>query len=54
MVGLIGLSLFLIAAKTYKYTERNEGLFSQQHIEEVFDRDISQAAADTDSDEYSN
>ena len=48
VVALIGLSLFLIAAKTYKYRERNEGLFSQQHIEEVFDRDISQAAADTD------
>ena len=54
VVGLIGLSLFLIAAKTYKYRERNEGLFSQQHIEEVFDRDIAQAAADTDSDEYSD
>ena len=56
VVGLIGFILFLVVAKKYKYRERNEGLFRQQDVEEVYDRYISQAAADADqfSDEYSD
>ena len=51
VVGLIGFVLFLVAAKKYKYRKRNEGLFCQQAVEEIYDRYITQAAAD---DEYSD
>ena len=44
VAGLIGLVLFLAAARRYKYRERNEGLFSQQDVEEICDRYITQAA----------
>ena len=56
VAGLIGLVLFLAAARRYKYRERNEGLFSQQDVEEIYDRYITQAAADLDqfSDDYSD
>ena len=50
VAGLIGLVLFLAAARRYKYRERNEGLFSQQDVEEIYDRYITQAAADQSSD----
>ena len=40
--GLIGLILFLVAAKRYKYRTRDEGMFSQQEVEEVYDRYINQ------------
>ena len=40
IIGLFDLLIFLVAAKMYKYRERNEGLSSQQFIEEVYDRDI--------------
>ena len=46
VAGLIGLVLFIVAAKKYKYRERNEGLFCQQDVEEIYDRYITQAAAD--------
>ena len=56
VAGLIGLVLFLAVAKRYKYRERNEGLFSQHDVEEIYDRYITQAAADVDqfSDDYSD
>jgi dipeptide/tripeptide permease len=56
VAGLIGLVLFLAAARRYKYRERNEGLFCQQDVEEIYDRYITQAAADVDqySDDYSD
>ena len=56
VAGLIGLVLFIVAAKKYKYRERNEGLFCQQDVEEIYDRYITQAAADVDqfSDDYSD
>ena len=56
VAGLIGLILFLAAAKKYKYRERNEGLFCQQDVEEIYDRYIAQAAADADqsTDDYSD
>ena len=54
VVGGIGLILFSVAAKKYKFRRRDEGLFLQQDIEEVYDRYITQAAAEVDqfSDEY--
>ena len=51
VVGLIGFVLFSVAAKKYKYRKRNEGLFCQQDVEEIYDRYITQAASD---DEYSD
>ena len=42
-VGLIGLILFSIAAKRYKYRVENEGWFRRYYIEDVYDRYISQA-----------
>ena len=43
VVGVIGLILFSIAAKKYKYRERDEGLFRQQDVEDVYDRYLSPA-----------
>ena len=43
VVGVIGLILFSIAAKKYKYRERDEGLFRQQDVEDVYERYLSQA-----------
>ena len=44
MSGLIGLILFSVAAKRYKYRTRDEGMFSQHDVEEIYDRYIDQAA----------
>ena len=41
VAGLIGLVLFLAAARKYKYRERNEGLFCQNDVEEIYDRYIT-------------
>ena len=43
VVGVIGFILFSIAAKKYKYRERDEGLFRQQDVEDVYERYLSQA-----------
>ena len=43
VTGLIGLILFSLAAKRYKYRTRDEGSFRQQDVEEVYDRYIEQA-----------
>ena len=51
IVGLIGLFLFLVAAKRYKYRERNEGLFCQYEVEEIYERYIT-AAMDTSDDDF--
>ena len=54
VVGLIGLILFSVAAKKYKYRARNvEDLFRQADIEEIFDRYITQASIDSISDDIS-
>ena len=52
-VGFIGLILFSVAAKKYKYRTRNEGLFRQVDVEEVYDRYITQAMANDSYDENS-
>ena len=54
IVGLIGLFLFSVAANKYKYRERNEGMFRQHDVEEIYERYITQAAVDTFSDDDSN
>ena len=43
VVGLIGLILFSVAAKKYKYRRRDEGMFCQQDVEEIYDRYLSEA-----------
>ena len=45
VVGLIGLILFSVAAKKYKYRKRDEGMFRQVDIEEIFEREIKQASS---------
>ena len=47
VTGLIGLILFSLAAKRYKYRTRDEGMFRQHDVEEVYDRYIDQAASDS-------
>ncbi len=54
IMGLVGLSLFSIAAKKYKYRERDEGMFRQQDVEEIYERYITQAAEDNLSELYSD
>jgi hypothetical protein len=39
-----------VAAKKYKYRRRNEGIFRQVDIEDIFEREIEQASSDTASD----
>ena len=51
VVGLIGLVLFSVAAKKYKYRKRDEGLFHQQDVEEIYDCYVTQVSSD---DEYSD
>jgi peptide/histidine transporter 3/4 len=47
VTGLIGLVLFSLAAKRYKYRTRDEGIFCQHDVEEIYDRYIDQAASDS-------
>ena len=47
VVGLIGLILFTVAVKKYKYRVRNEGMFRQMDIEEIFEREIEQASVNS-------
>ena len=42
VTGLIGLILFALAAKRYKYRTRDEGMFRQHDVEEIYDRYIDQ------------
>ena len=42
VTGLIGLILFSVAAKRYKYRTRDEGMFRQNDVEEIYDRYIDQ------------
>ena len=44
VTGLIGLILFSLAAKRYKYRTRDEGMFCQHDVEEIYDRYMDQAA----------
>ena len=43
VIGGIGFILLLIAAKKYKYRKRDEGMFSQQDVEEIYDRYLKDA-----------
>ena len=47
VVGLIGLVLFSVAAKKYKYRQRDEGIFRQMDIEDVFEREIEQTSVNS-------
>ena len=47
VTGLIGLILFSLAAKRYKYRTRDEGMFRQQDVEEIYDRYITQNQPDS-------
>ena len=47
VTGLIGLILFSLAAKRYKYRTRDEGIFRQHDVEEIYDRYIDQAVTDS-------
>ena len=46
VTGLIGLILFTLAAKRYKYRTRDEGMFCQHDVEEIYDRYMDQTASD--------
>jgi hypothetical protein len=50
VVGLIGLILFSVAAKKYRYRRRDEGMFRQMDIEEIFEREIEQVSVNSLSD----
>ena len=43
VVGGIGFILLLIAAKKYKYRRRDEGMFNQHEVEEIYDRYLKNA-----------
>ena len=43
VVGGIGFILLSIASKKYKYRRRDEGLFSQHNVEEIYDRYLKEA-----------
>ena len=45
VTGLIGLILFSVAAKRYKYRTRDEGMFHQHDVEEIYDRYMDQAVS---------
>ena len=47
VVGLIGLILFSVAAKKYKYRQRDEGIFCQQVVEEIYDRYLTEEHVDS-------
>ncbi len=47
--GLIGLILFSVAAKKYRYRERDEGLFCQLDVEEIHERYITQNCVSLDN-----
>ena len=49
VTGLFGLILFSLAAKRYKSRTRDEGMFRQQDIEEIYDCYISQAPQSSDN-----
>ena len=48
VVGLIGLILFSVAAKRYKYRRRDEGMFCQHDVEEIYDRYLTGSVDDLD------
>ena len=49
VTGLIGLILFTLAARRYTYRTRDEGMFQQHEVEEVYDRYITQVLTDNPS-----
>ena len=44
VVGFIGVILFSVAAKKYKYRQRDEGMFYQQDVEEIYDRYLTEVS----------
>jgi peptide/histidine transporter 3/4 len=51
-VGLIGVVLFFVAARKYKYRVRDEVTFRQRDVEEVYDRYLTQVATAAQSTGY--
>ena len=49
MAGVVGLFLFSVAAKKYRYRERDEGLFRQQDVEDIYERYITQESVSSDN-----
>ena len=45
--GVIGLVLVSVAAKKYKYRKRDERMFRQQDVEEIYERYLTQASLDS-------
>ena len=53
MFGLVGLILFSVATRKYKYRQRDELTFHQRDVEEIYDRYLTQAAlAEEDYNDY--
>ena len=46
VTGLISLILFSLVAKRYKYRTRDEGMFRQHDVEEIYDRYIDQRGSE--------
>ena len=49
VTGLIGLILLSLAAKRYKYRTRDEGMFCQPDVDEIYDRYMNLAESDIES-----
>ena len=49
VVGLIGIVLFFVAARKYKYRKRDEVMFRQRDVEEIYDRYLTQVATTSSS-----
>ena len=54
LIGLLGFILFIFAAKKYKYRERDDILFRQRDIEEVYSRYLVQVPNITTTDDDSD
>ena len=52
VVALLGLCLFIIAVKKYKYRKREEEPFSQARVEEIFSRRIQQRQLISNNDRF--
>jgi hypothetical protein len=54
LMGLLGFFLFIFAAKKYKYRERDDILFRQRDVEEVYTRYLVQVPDTTSDDSESD
>ena len=53
-LAFIGLVIFLVVAKKYKYRERDDPPYDQMVVEEVYARNINQMASQTHCQAYSH